>query len=418
VRINKDIRDIILKRLFISLGILLLIRVGTFLPVPGINHTDLAFYLQRHSVTRNLISTFSGDDTFVIGLFTLNIFPYINASILVQLILGLSPKLSKLQKEGDLAGKRQINRLTRFITLAWAVIQSFSLAFYLKQVLFDWNYVLAIEIVVWLTTGAMIVLWLSELITDYGLGNGSSLLIYTNIISSLPNICNKIITETSENFSLSSILGISILIFLSLYGIVFLQEGSRIIPLLSSKQLNQRSSQDSVATNNYIPLRFNQAGVMPIILTTAILVVPNYISNLGLLPQINLPINFESFKFIYWIGYFSLILAFSLFYSTIVLNPKDISDQLQKMAVTIPGIRPGVQTTFYLKQVMKRITLIGATMLATLATLPNFIESTLNITSLNGLSTTSLLILAGVVLDLVREVKNIYYSNIYNNMYQ
>lgn len=418
MRINKDIRDTILKRLFISLGILLLIRVGTFLPVPGINHTDLAFYLQRHSVTKNLISTFSGDNTFVIGLFTLNIFPYINASILVQLILGFSPKLSKLQKEGDLSGRRQINRLTRFITLAWAIIQSFSLAFYLKQVLFDWNYILAIEIVIWLTTGAMIVLWLSELITDYGLGNGASLLIYTNIISSVPNLCSKIIAENSENFSLSSVLGIGILIFVSLYGIVFLQEGSRIIPLLSSKQLNQTSAQDSVGTNNYIPLRFNQAGVMPIILTTAILVVPSYISNLGLLPQVNLPINFGSLKFVYWIGYFLLILAFSSFYSTIVLNPKDISDQLQKMAVTIPGIRPGVQTTFYLKQLMKRITLIGATMLAILATLPNFIESTLNITSLNGLSTTSLLILAGVVLDLVREVKNIYYSNIYNNMYQ
>ena len=418
MRINKDIKDIIVKRVLISLGILLLIRVGTFLPVPEINHTDLAFYLQRHSVTKNLISTFSGDNTFVIGLFTLNIFPYINASIFVQLILGLSPKLSKLQKEGDLAGRRQINRLTRFITLTWAIIQSVSLAFYLKQVLFDWDAILAIKIVIWLTTGAMIVLWLSELITDYGLGNGASLLIYTNIISSLPNLGNKIISENSENFSLSSILGIGILIFVSLYGIVFLQEGSRKIPLLSSKQLNQTSPQNSVTTNNYIPLRFNQAGVMPIILTTAILVVPNYISNLGLLPQINLPINFESLKFIYWIGYFLLILAFSLFYSTIVLNPKDISDQLQKMAVTIPGIRPGVQTTFYLKQVMKRITLIGATMLAILATLPNFIESTLNITSLNGLSTTSLLILAGVILDLVREVKNIYYSNIYNNMYQ
>jgi preprotein translocase subunit SecY len=182
VRINKDIRDIILKRLLISLGILLVIRVGTFIPVPGINHTELAVYLQRHSVTRNFISTFSGDNTFVIGLFTLNIFPYINASIFVQLILGLSPKLSKLQKEGDLSGRRQINRLTRFITLAWAIIQSLSLAFYLKQVLFGWNYLLAIEIVVWLTTGAMIVLWLSELITDYGLGNGASLLIYTNII--------------------------------------------------------------------------------------------------------------------------------------------------------------------------------------------------------------------------------------------
>jgi preprotein translocase subunit SecY len=126
----------------------------------------------------------------------------------------------------------------------------------------------------------------------------------------------------------------------------------------------------------------------------------------------------ESSKLIYWISYFTLILIFSSFYSTIVLNPKDISDQLQKMAVTIPGIRPGIQTTFYLKQVMKRITFVGATMLAVLATVPNFIEVTLNISSLNGLSTTSLLILAGVVLDLVREVKNIYYSNVYNNMYQ
>ena len=417
MRINKDIRDTILKRLFISLGILLLIRVGTFLPVPGINHTDLAFYLQRHSVTKNLISTFSGDNTFVIGLFTLNIFPYINASIAVQLLLGLSPKLSKLQKEGDLAGRRQINRLTRLITLGWAIIQSFSLAFYLKQVLFDWNYILAIEIVLWLTTGAMVVLWLSELITDYGLGNGASLLIYTNIIASLPNIGKKLIAENTGS-SLFPLFAIGIVIFISLCGIVFLQEGNRIIPLLSSKQLNQTSVPDSTTTNNYIPLRFNQAGVMPIILTTAILVVPSYISNLGLLPKIDLPINFESFKFVYWIGYFLLILAFSSFYSTIVLNPKDISDQLQKMAVTIPGIRPGVQTTFYLKQLMKRITLIGATILAIVTTLPNFVESTLNITSLNGLSTTSLLILAGVVLDLAREVKNIYYSNIYNNMYQ
>lgn len=418
MKINKEIRDIILKRLLITISILLFIRIGTFLPVPGINHSDLAFYIQSHSVTRSLVSTFSGDDTFVIGLFTLNIFPYINASILVQLILGISPQLAKLQKEGDLAGRRSINRLTRFITLIWAIIQSVSLAFYLKQILFNWNYTLAFEIVVWLTTGAMIVLWLSELITDYGLGNGASLLIYTNIISSLPNLTKKLLLENNENFTISSGLGIVFLIFASLYGIVYLQEGIRIIPLISSKQLNQSSLNDSVTNNNYIPLRFNQAGVMPIILTTAILVVPNYINNLGLLPKIDFPINFEAFRFVYWIGYFVLILLFSSFYSTIVLNPKDISDQLQKMAVTIPGIRPGVQTTFYLKQVMKRITLVGATMLATLATIPNFIESTLNITSLNGLSTTSLLILAGVVLDLVREVKNIYFSNVYNNMYQ
>lgn len=413
MKINKEIRDVLLNRLLFSLGILLLIRVGTFLPVPGINHSDLAFYLQRHSVAKNLISTFSGENTFVIGLFTLNIFPYINATIFVQLLLGFSPKLSKLQKEGDFEGRRTISKLTRFITLIWAIIQSIGVTLYLKQILFDWNYLLAAQIILWLTTGAMIVLWLSELITDYGLGNGASLLIYTNIISNLPNLFKKLIFENNENFTVFSIIGITILILTSLYGIVFLQQGIRKIPLISSKQLNQSSMQDLV--NNYLPLRFNQAGVMPIILTTAILVIPNYIVNLGIFQWLNF---LSSFKPIYWIGYFILILTFSSFYSSIVLNPKDISDQLQKMAVTIPGVRPGLQTTFYLKQVIKRITLIGATMLATLTVVPNFIESTLNITGLNGLSTTSLLILAGVVLDLIREINNIYYSNVYNNMYQ
>ena len=418
MKINKEIKDIILKRLLVTVASILFVRVGTFLPVPGINHNDLTFYLQSHSITKNLISTFSGENTFVIGLFTLNIFPYINASILVQVILGLLPKLSKLQKEGDLEGRRYINRLTRFITLAFALLQSISLSFYLKQILFGWNYFLAFNITLWLTTGAMIVLWLSEIITDYGLGNGASLLIYTNIIASLPNLSKTIINENSGNLTFVSTISITILILASLYGIVFLQNGVRMIPLISSKQLNQITSEQYVTVNNYLPLRFNQAGVMPIILTTTILVVPSYISNLGLFPKIDLLINLQSLRIFYWIGYFTLILIFSLFYSTIVLNPRDIADQLEKMAVAIPGIRPGIETIFYLKQVMKRITLLGAIMLATLATIPNFIESALNIVNFNGLSTTSLLILAGVITELVREVENIYYSNIYNNMYQ
>ena len=413
MKITKKVRDILLTRLSVSLGILLLIRVGTFLPIPGINQNDLAFYIQRHSVAKNLISTFSGDNTFVIGLFTLNIFPYINASIFIQLLLGFSPKLAQFQKEGDFEGRRKISQLTRLITLVWAIIQSIGITSYLRQVLFDWNYSLAIESIIWLITGAMIVLWLSELMTDYGLGNGTSILIYTNIISNLPNLLNKLVTENSDNFTIVSVVIINFLIFVSLYGIVFLQEGIRKIPLISSKQLNQLSTQD--VNNYYLPLRFNQAGVMPIILTTAVLVIPTYILNFGIFKWLTF---FGSFKFIYWIGYFGLILVFSSFYSSIVLNPKDLSDQLQKMAVTIPGIRPGLQTNFYLKQVIKRITLIGATLLATLTVVPNFIESTLNITGLNGLSITSLLILAGVILDLIREIDNIYYSNVYNNKYQ
>ena len=410
--------NILLKRLLLSLGILIFIRMGTFLPVPGIDLGHLAFYINRHSVTQSLVSTFSGNDTFVIGLFTLNIFPYINASILMQLLVSLIPELSKLQKEGGSEGKRKINQLTRLITLGWAIIQSTSIAFYLKRALFDWNLLLAGEIIVWLTTGAMIILWLSELITEYGLGNGASLLIYTNIVSSLPNLSKKLIAENSENLNLGALIFISILFFIAIFGIVLLQEAARIIPLISSKQLSVTSSVVSNTENsNYIPLRFNQAGVMPIILTTAVLVIPSYISNLGIIPVITLPFLAQSSKIFYWISYFFLILTFSSFYSTIVLNPKDISEQLQKMAVTIPGVRPGIATTFYLQQIMKRVTLLGAVMLAILATLPNIVETIFPVSNFNGLGTTSLLILVGVILDLSREIRSILLSNIYNDMF-
>merc|ERR1712127_1172802 len=371
-------------------------------------------------MTKSLVSTFAGNDTFVIGIFTLNIFPFINASIVMQILLSLFPSLSKLQKEGGGEGRRTINKLTRVIALGFALIQSFSVAFYLKRALFDWNLYLAGEIIIWLTTGAMIVLWLSEIITEYGLGNGASLLIYTNIISNLPNFGKNLFLNTGENISVTSWLFISLLFFVAIYGIVLLQEGTRVVPLISSKQLTKTTdsfSTSSLLENNYIPLRFNQAGVMPIILTTAVLVIPNYISSLGLLPFLTLPAFLKSSKIIYWISYFVLILLFSSFYSTIVLNPKDVSDELQKMAVSIPGVRPGLETTFYLKQVMKRVTLLGAMMLAILATLPNIIEAILPVSSFNGLGTTSLLILVGVVLDLSREMRSIFLSNIYNDMF-
>ena len=413
-------KNILLNRLLLSLGILIFIRIGTFLPVPGINHGHLGFYLERHSMTKSLVSTFAGNNTFVIGLFTLNIFPYINASILMQILISTFPNLTKLQKEGGSEGRRTINKLTRLVTLGWALIQSVSIAFYLKRALFDWNIYLAVEIIIWLTTGAMIVLWLSEIITEYGLGNGASLLIYTNIVSNLPNFANNLFANAKENVSIITWLSIASIFFIAIYGIVLLQEGTRIVPLISSKQLNQTTrsfSTGSEIENNYIPLRFNQAGVMPIILTTAVLIVPTYITNLGLLPIVTLPAFIKSSRLIYWISYFILILLFSSFYSTIVLNPKDISNELQKMAVSIPGIRPGIETTFYLKQVMQRVTYLGAIMLSILATLPNLIETILPGSSFNGLGTTSLLILVGVILDLSREIRSIILSNIYNDMF-
>ena len=409
--INTITSRIILQRLLITLITILIIRVGSFLPIPGINHTDLALSLQKTQFAKNIVTTLSGKDTFVIGLFTLNILPYINASIFLQLLIAFSPSLSKLQKEGDLSSRRYLSRLTRFITLIWAIIQSAGVGLYLRELLFDWNVQLFIEIVISLTTGAMIVLWLSELVTEYGLGNGASLLIYINIVSNFPNFYKVLI---AQNLPINSLISISCLLIISLYGIVLLQEGFRPIQLKSSKELNRVNKKKSNLIINYIPLRLNQAGVMPIILTTTILVFPSYlVNNLNLFSKFNVP-DFGIFsKIIYWVVYFTLILLFSSFYSTVVLNPKDIADQLQKMAVAIPGIRPGVQTNFYLKKEMNRLTLLGAFMLALLATLPNLIEFIIKIPNLNGLSTTSLLIMGGVLVDITKEVEEILFSNIY-----
>jgi preprotein translocase subunit SecY len=412
---KKTEKNILLKRILLSLSILIFIRMGTFLPIPGVSPGEIQYFLGRNSIARTFVNAFSGNNTFVIGVFALNIFPYINASILMQVLISIVPTLSKLQKEGTSEGKRTINRLTRLITFGWACIQSITISFYLTRVILDWNFILAIEIVIWLTTGSLIILWLSELITEYGLGNGPSLLIYINIISSLPNISKKIILENNEKLTFGSWLIILLLFFVAISGIILLQESIRMIPLISSKELtNSRSISQKI---NYIPLRFNQAGVMPIILTTGVLVIPNYINSLGFLPIVSLPFVIQTSKILYWISYFVLILIFSLFYSSIVLNPKDISEQLQKMAVAVPGIRPGIVTTFYLKEIMKRVTILGAILLAVLATLPNIVEGIIGISSFNGLGTTSLLILVGVILDLLREIRSFNNSNKYTRMF-
>ena len=408
--------NILLKRILVSLGLLGFIRLGTFLPVPGIEQSYLTYYIQNSSIAQ-FVNTFSNDNVFVLGLFTLNIFPYINASILMQILVSVLPDLKRLQKEEGAPGRRKINQITRFVCLGWAIIQSTSIALFLKRILFNWNIQLAFEIVVTLTAGAMIVLWVSELITEYGLGNGPSLLIFTNIASSFPNLAKTVLAESKDYLTFGSTFFIIILFFIVMCGIILLQEGSRVVPLISAKQLSQNNPIFSdLPKNNYIPLRLNQAGVMPIIFTASILVIPNYLINAGILPIITIPLILKSSKFIYWISYFILILTFSYFYSTIVLNPKEIATDLQKMAVSIPGIPPGKATTYYLKQIMKRITFIGAFFLAILTTFPNVIEAILHVSNLKGLGATSLLILVGVTLDMTREIRSVILSNIYKDM--
>lgn len=411
-KFNPDYTNSVLKRSWITLGLIILLRLGSFLPVPGVNQNDLAFYLETHSTTRNFLSTFSVNSQVVVGLFTLNIFPYINATIFTQVLLKIVPQLSELQNQGDLNSRRFIARLIRVITLFFAIFQATTIAFYLKPVLLNWSYPLVFNMITWLTTGAMIVLWLSELITEYGLGNGTSIFIFTNILSNLPSLMQKVILEVTEKLPTLSQLALLIIIITSLFGIAFLQETVRVIPLISSRQLNQKLLTNDIVKKSFLPLRLNQAGVMPIILSTAFLAGPNYL--LANSRGFYLP---ESVGILYWIIYFLLIVISSSYYSNLVLNAKDISNQLQKMAVAIPGIRPGSATTFYLQNTMDRVNTVGAILLGLLVVIPGFIVSKLHINSLHGIGISSFLILAGVSFDLSRELSNLYYANKYNNQY-
>ena len=413
---NKSVTRIILKRFLITISIILFIRIGSFIPIPGVNLIDLALFVEKDSATTNLASLFSGKGTFKIGLFTLSIVPYINASIITQILVKSSPFLSEIQKEGDLYSKRYINRLTRFIALIVALFQSISLGLYLRPIIFDWNIGLLLEIVISLTTGSMIVLWLSEVITEYGLGNGPSILVLTNIFLTYQNINKGLIKETESNLTISSMfVNYSFFLFATCI-IAKLQEGIRKVPIISSRQLKMKID----LPENYIPFRVNEAGIVPIILTTSILVLPSYLNNIGislgifpLFSQLNFPYIDEFSKIIYWLSYFVLIIVFSLFYTQIALNPKDLADQLKKMAVALPGLRPGNQTAFFLKKVIERLAFIGSFLLATVATLPNIISILFGISDFTGLSISSLVIVTGIIIDLEREIEDIVFSNVY-----
>ena len=390
-------KNILLNRFLISLVILIFIRLGTFLPIPEIDHKQLIFLYKRNSRLEDFIQLTTGNSIFILGLFRLNIFPYINASILSQILLNYFPSILNIHKDNNHRFEEILQKLTRIITLFIALFQSINITYYLKSFLPDFNIYLKSEIILVLTTGAMIVLWLSELITEYGLGNGPSLIIFTNIISNLPKL---FINIRSQNISPLYWLNLIILLSLIICSLILLQEGTRIIPLISAKQLNQKFKSSTKISENYIPLKLNQVGIMPIVLTSTIL---------GIIPTSWVPLNF-----LYYSSYFILILIFNSLYSTFVVNPLEISNKLQNMSVSIPGIRPGKETLFYLKQIIKRLTFLSSLSIAFIATIPNLIKLFIPDFNLNETDTSSLLILISTFSDLSREIQSINFSNIYN----
>jgi len=396
-------RENLVNRICLTLGIILFARLGTFIPLQGIDQKYLYTELQNSPIL-NFFSSFSQGDFFVLGPFTLGILPNINASISIQLLTAVFPFLQKLQKEEGIAGQKKITQYTRYLTVLIAFFYSLLIAFFLKPFVFGWNLFQALKIASTLTTGSIIILWLSELITEKGIGNGTSLFIFVNISSSLP--------KTISNFdvfvpTLLLKVGIGLIFGIGLLSIIVVQGALRKIDLLSVKSLLRESSNSQ---SSYLPFRLNPSGIMPLIFSSGLLNVLivginkiSFLQNLG---------NFSNL--IYTVGYFVLTLFFSYFYSTIAIKTSDLADNLKKMNFTIPGTQPGLATMRFLQETLTRLALLGGLFLAIIVTIPSLLAFVNP--AIKGFGVTSLIILVGVAVDLSRQIRFYLISEVYDNI--
>jgi len=383
--------SVFLKRFFVNVCVLLVIQIGTFIPILELNSRNInsKIFEKLNQINIHLISNTDQNTKVFLGFFSLNIFPYLKAIILLQLLINIFPQL----KIKNSIFYWSFGYYTRFLTLGFSTIQTIKILLLVKNIIPNLSFLSVCEISLWLINGSMIILWLTEIIDEYGLGNGISLFFYLQILSNISNFVQQFMIK-QKNIYLLFVSAIFILS--SLYGIIFIEQGIKKIWLMIPKSLSTRLPFLN-SNYNYIPLRFNQAGIFPIMLTVFIL---NFI--------------FDSYNLFYWVFYFLFIIYFSVSYSVILIDLIDLSNQLRKIAGSIRGLKPGFETLFYLKETIKRVTLVGSIILAIFAIILNLIEFRFNGIKSNSLSlTTYLLISIGVFLDLMREIENIYFFSAY-----
>lgn len=409
-------------RILLTLGMLILVRLGIALPVPGIDRARFAQNIQNIPGL-GFLDIFAGGGLSALGIFALGILPYINASIILQLLTAAIPALEDLQKNEGEAGRRKISQITRYVAVGWAIIQSLGITlFIIRPYALNWGPFFVVQTVLALTAGSMFVMWLGELITERGIGNGASLLIFVNIVSSLPTSLGQTISlaQTSAEKGDRNMIGgviILLLVFIvMIVGIVFVQEGTRRIPIISARR--QVGRRTYLEKSSYLPLRLNQGGVMPIIFASAVMIIPLSVAPLvksnAFTSFINTYLNPSSW--VYAGIYLVLILFFSYFYTSLLVNPVEMSQNLKKMGASIPGIRPGTATSDYVERVLNRLTFLGAIFLGMVAILPTLVENATRVTTFRGLGATSLLILVGVAIDTSKQIQTYVISQRYEGM--
>ncbi len=417
---SKSLRD----RVLTTLGLLLLVRLGIYIPVPGIDRVAFQDFLARGGQLIGFLDIFTGGGLSTLGVFALGILPFINASIIIQLLTAALPQLEDLQKNEGEAGRRKLAQLTRYVALGWGILQSTVFALILRQYATQGlaEPVFVIQTALALVTGSMVVMWISEVITERGIGQGASLVIFVNIVATLPKALGATIQLATTSRDRSTVGGIVILLLVflvTIVGIIFVQEGNRRIPIVSAKR-QVGGAGVLTARQSYLPLKLNAGGVMPIIFASAVVFLPLTIANLTRSPWLIQVAGYlnpnSSTPWLYALVFFALIVGFSFFYASLTVNPVDVASNLKRGGVAIPGVRPGSATATYLGGVQNRLTLLGALFLGAVAIIPSAVEGATQVRTFQGLGATSLLILVGVAIDTAKQVQTYVISQRYEGM--
>lgn len=406
------------RKLLFTLGLLVVFRIAAAVPVPNVNHAALNTVLNSNNLLQ-MLNLFSGGSLQTFSIVALGVYPYITASIVMQLMVPIIPSLEELQREGEY-GRNKINQYTRMLTVPLALIQGYGQMLALNNFSTTGNVSVfsnfglfnghtwfpTLTVLISLTAGTVLAMWLGELITENGIGNGISLIIFAGIIARLPSLLGQQLTAGNLAFLL--VMGAIAVVVVA--AIVFMSEGQRRIPVQYAKRL--RGNRMYQGQSTFIPLRVNSAGMIPLIFAASIVILPGTISTYFFAAQQTWLRNlahwvfnvFTSTNGVYWILYFILVVGFTYFYTAVTFQQQNLPETLQKNGGFIPGYRPGRNTERYLNSVLTRITLAGALFLAIIAVLPFFISLATHINTFT-FSSTAILIVVGVAIDTMKQLE-------------
>jgi preprotein translocase subunit SecY len=397
------------RKIIITAFLFVIFRLFAHIPVPGIDRGKLAALFASNQFL-GLLDIFSGGTLVNFSIMALGLNPYINASIILQLLTIVFPKLEELQKEGEY-GREQVNQYTRLLTVPLSALQSIGMFALLKNqgIIASVDPLTLVSIIITMTTGTVFVMWMGELITEYGIGNGISILIFAGIVGRMPVTFSKTLTtataETLTGFMLFGVLAVAVIA-----ATVFVNEAVRRVPVHYARRI--RGNKVYGGSSSYLPLRVNQAGVIPIIFAVSLVLIPSLIG--GFLQQVKSPVAISTGKLLsglfnpnsisYNLIYFLLVIGFTYFYTAITFNPTKIAAEIQKYGGFIPGIRPGSPTSSYLNYILTRITLAGAIFLGLIAILPSLARGATGVSTLL-IGGTGVLIVVSVVLETVKALE-------------